>query len=199
MKRYRCWVAALLLSAMAVPAFGQVSVTLFGGYAVSEGIDNTTTGEQASVRSGAAFGVAGDYVLDASRQLQLFYGQQSTTLEPGGGSSNFDFDVRYLHLGGTYFFDGPIGRGPYAVGGLGATHFSPKVNGLQSETRASFNVGFGYLWPLGSAIAVRAEVRAFMTFLNSSSALFCSGGCTFVLNGDAFVQGQAMLGLTAKF
>jgi len=196
---YVRWAVALMLSACSVPAFAQVSVTLFGGYAVSEGIDNTTTGEQANVKSSAAFGVAGDYVLDASRHLQLFYGQQSTTLEPGGGFPNFDFDVRYLHLGGTYFIDGPIGRGPYAVGGLGATHFSPKLSGLDSETRASFNVGFGYLWPLGTAIAVRVEARAFVTFLNSSSALFCSGGCTFVLSGDAFVQGQAMLGLTAKF
>ena len=73
---YGRWVVALVLSASAVPAFAQVSVTIFGGYAVSEGIDNTTTGEQASVKSGAAFGVAGDYVLDASRHLQLFYGQQ---------------------------------------------------------------------------------------------------------------------------
>ena len=198
-KLYGRWAVALLLSASAAPAFAQVSVTLFGGYAVSEGIDNTTTGEQANVKSSAAFSIAGDYVLDASRHLQLFYGQQTTTLEPGGGFPNFDFDVRYLHLGGTYFFDGPIGRGPYAVGGLGATHFSPKLSGLDSETRASFNVGLGYLWPLGSAIAVRAEARAFMTFLSGSSALFCSGGCTFVLGGDAFVQGQAMLGLTARF
>jgi hypothetical protein len=184
---------------LAPPALAQVSVTAFGGYAVSEGIDNDTTGERASVKSGVAFGAAADYDLDSSRQLQLFYGQQNTTLDPGGGLPRFDFDVRYLHLGGTYFFDGPIGRGPYAVGGVGATHFSPNLNGLQSETKASLNVGFGYLWPLGSTVAVRAEARAFFTLLNSSGGLFCSGGCTVLLSGDAFVQGQAMLGLTARF
>lgn len=188
-----------LLMLIAPPALGQVSVTAFGGYAVSEGIDNDTSGERASVKSGVAFGVAADYDLDSSRQLQLFYGQQNTTLDPGGGLPSFDFDVRYLHLGGTYFFDGPIGRGPYAVGGVGATFFSPNLNGLQSETKASLNVGFGYLWPLGSAVAVRAEARAFVTLLNSSGGLFCSGGCTVVLSGDAFVQGQAMVGLTARF
>ncbi len=184
---------------LAPPALAQVSLTAFGGYSVSEGIDNDTTGERASVKSGVAFGVAADYDLDSSRQLQLFYGQQNTTLDPGGGLPRFDFDVRYLHLGGTYFFDGPIGRGPYAVGGVGATHFSPNLNGLQSETRASLNVGFGYLWPLGSNVAVRAEARAFFTLLNSSGGLFCSGGCIVLLSGDAFVQGQAMLGLTARF
>ncbi len=199
MNALRPSVAITLLFLLAPPAVAQVSVTAFGGYTVSEGIDNDTSGERASVKSGGAFGVAGDYDLDSSRQLQLFYGQQSTTLDPGGGQPRFDFDVRYLHLGGTYFFEGPTGRGPYAVGGLGVTHFSPDLSGLQSETRASLNVGFGYLWPLSSAVAVRAEARAFFTLLNSSGGLFCSGGCAVFLSGDAFVQGQAMLGLSARF
>lgn len=190
---------AVMLMLLAPPALSQASVTVFGGYAVSEGIENDTTGDRASVKSGAAFGVAADYDLDSARQLQLFYGQQSTSLSPGGGTPSFDIDVRYLHLGGTYFFDGPIGRGPYAVGGVGVTHFSPSMNGLSSETKASLSVGFGYLWPIGSAVAVRAEVRGFVTLLNSSGGLFCSGGCTVFLSGDSFVQGQAMLGLTARF
>ena len=190
---------AALLMLLAPSALSQVSATVFGGYAVSEGIENDTTGERASVKSGAAFGVAADYDLDSARQLQLFYGQQNTSLNPGGGVPRFDFDVRYLHLGGTYFFDGPIGRGPYAVGGVGVTRFSPSLNGLSSETRASMNVGFGYLWPIGSAVAVRAEARGFFTLLNSSGGLFCSGGCTVFLSGDSFVQGQAILGLTARF
>ena len=189
----------MVLSLLASPALAQVSITAFGGYAVSEGIDNGTSGERARVNSGVAFGVAADYDLDASRQLQLFYGQQSTTLEPGGSIARFDFDVRYLHLGGTYFFDGAIGRGPYVVGGLGATHFSPNLNGLRSETKASLNVGFGYLWLLTNNLGLRAEARAFVTLLNDSGGLFCSGGCTVFLSGDSFVQGQAMLGLTARF
>jgi len=195
--RFGATLALLIL--LAPSAFAQVSLTAFGGYAVSEGIDNATTGERASVKSGVTFGAAADYDLDSSRQLQLFYGQQNTTLDPGGGVPRFDLDVRYLHLGGTYFFDGPIGRGPYAVGGVGVTHFSPSLNGLQSETRASLNVGFGYLYPVGSAVAVRAEARAFFTLLNSSGGLFCSGGCIVLLSGDGFAQGQAMLGLTARF
>lgn len=195
--RFPATIAALFL--LASPAVAQVSVTAFGGYAVSEGIDNDISGEPASVKSGGSFGVAADYDLDGSRQLQLFYGQQSTVLDPGSGQPRFDLNVRYLHLGGTYFFDGPIGRGPYAVGGLGVTYFTPDLGGLQSETRASLNVGFGYVWPLGSAVAVRAEARAFLTLLNSSGGLFCSGGCTVVLSGDGFAQGQAMVGLTARF
>jgi Outer membrane protein beta-barrel domain len=181
------------------PAAAQIGASVFGGYSVSEGLDNQVTGERAHVSSAASFGVSFDYDLDAARELQLFYGQQSTTVDPGAGGPRFDMDVRYLHLGGTYFFDGPIGRGPYAVGGLGVTYLSPSLGGLSSETRASMNVGFGYLWPLSSTVGLRAEARAFITLLNSSSALFCSGGCVVLLSGDAFAQGQAMLGLTVKF
>ena len=181
------------------PAAAQIGVSVFGGYSVSEGLDNQITGERAHVGSAASFGIAFDYPLDAARELQLFYGQQSTTVDPGAGGPHFDMDVRYLHLGGTYFFDGPTGRGPYAVGGLGVTHLSPSLGGLSSETRASLNVGFGYLWPLSSTVGLRAEARAFLTLLNSSSALFCSGGCVVLLSGDALAQGQAMLGLTVKF
>lgn len=181
------------------PALAQIGATVFGGYSVSEGLDNQITGERAHVSSAASFGISFDYDLDAARELQLFYGQQSTKVDPGAGGPRFDMDVRYLHFGGTYFFDGPIGRGPYAVGGLGVTHLSPSLGGLSSETRASLNVGFGYLWPLSRTVGLRAEARAFLTLLNSSSALFCSGGCVVLLSGDAFAQGQGMLGLTVKF
>ena len=57
--RAAIWCHPRVLIVLAPPAFAQVSVTVFGGYAVSEGIDNDTTGERASVKSGAAFGVAG--------------------------------------------------------------------------------------------------------------------------------------------
>jgi hypothetical protein len=181
------------------PAVAQIGGTIFGGYSFSEGLDNQVTGERAHVSSAASFGIAVDYNLDAGRELQLFYGQQSTTIDPGAGGPRFDMDVRYLHIGGTYFFDGPIGRGPYAVGGLGVTHLSPSLGGLSSETRASMNVGFGYLVPLSSTVGLRAEARAFLTLLNSSTALFCSGGCVVLLSGDGFFQGYAMLGLSVKF
>ncbi len=192
--------ALLGLSALvATPAGAQTGATLYAGYAVSEGIENSTVNQRASVDSGAAFGIALEMGLDASRDVQLLYHQQNTTLDPRGGVAPFDIDVRYLHLGGTYFFEGPVDRGPYAVGGLGATFFSPSLNGLRSETRASLNAGFGYLWPLGSALAVRAELRAFVTLLNSSSGLFCSGGCVVTLSGDTFTQGLATVGFSARF
>jgi hypothetical protein len=188
-----------LLAAVALDASAQTSITLYIGYAASEGIDNSTTNSSAKVDSGASFAAAFDYGLDPSRQLQLFYSQQNTQLAPGGTLAPFDFTVRYLHIGGTSFVNGPIGEGVYVVGGLGATQMSPSLDGLDSEIKPSLNLGIGFQWPIAANLALRAEARAFFTLINSSGNLFCSGGCVATLKGDAFVQGAAMVGLSGRF
>ena len=189
-------VAALLLSGAAAQA--QMTLTLYAAYVGSDGVENVTTSAQADIRSSAAFAVAGGYVLDDGREVQLLYSQQATTLGPGGGAAPFDLTIRYLHLGGTVFFEAPD-RGAYVVGGLGATQFSPSTSGYGTEFKPSMNLGLGYLWPLGQRVALRAEARGFATFVNSSGGFLCSGGCIVVLRSDVFWQYSAMVGLTAKF
>jgi len=190
--------AATLLAA-AAPALAQVSVSLHGGYFGSTGIDNVGSETQADVKSSGSFVLAVGTDLDASRELQLQFSQQSTTLSPGGGSAPFDLAIRYLHLGGTAFIDRSIGPGPYAVGGLGATQFSPSTSGYGSEIKPSLNVGIGYHWPLSERVALRAELRGFFTFVNSSGGFLCSGGCVALLMSDVFTQYGATVGLTARF
>lgn len=191
--------AATITLAAPAPASAQVAVSIYGGYTGSSGIENATTQTDADVKSSGAFMLVLGTDLDASRELQLQFSQQSTTLSPGAGADPFDLTIRYLHVGGTAFIDQPIGRGPYAVGGIGATHFSPSASGYGSETKASLNLGFGYYWPLTEQVALRAEARGFFTLVNSSGGFLCSGGCIAVLKGDMFSQYGAMLGLTARF
>jgi hypothetical protein len=61
------------------------------------------------------------------------------------------------------------------------------------------SLALGYALPLGTQIALRAEVRGYATFINSSGGFLCSGGCIAVLKADAFTQAQALLGLSARF
>jgi Outer membrane protein beta-barrel domain len=192
---------AVVLASMllAGPAAAQMTLTLYAGYVGSDGIENTTTDAQATVKSSAAFALAVGTMLDPSRELQVLYSQQSTTLSPGGGAAPFDLTVRYLHLGGTSFIDGPVGRGVYVAGGIGATQFSPSTSGYGSEIRASLNLGVGYYWPLNDNVGLRAEARGFATFVNSSGGFMCSGGCVVVLRSDMFLQYEGMLGLNARF
>lgn len=202
MKITNTMVAPALAAAMlcaASPAAAQASVTLYGGYAGTSGIDNATNSTSADVKNAATFGVALGMPFDASRELQLLYNQQSTTLSPGGGAAPFDLTIRYLHVGGTVFVDRAIGQGFYAVGGVGMTQFSPGTAGYGNEYKPSMNVGFGYHLPLGDRVALRAEARGYITFVNSSGGFLCSGGCVVVLKSDAVTQVEAKIGLMARF
>jgi hypothetical protein len=190
----RIGLVALALGS-ATAAAADYSVTAFAGWRVSTGIDDATTGQEADIDNSVSFSLAVDRTLDASRTLQLFFSQQSTRLSAGSPvQTAFDLKVRHLHVGGTADFGGP-----YAVGGLGVTWLSPGLDGFDDEVRPSMNVGFGYAWPLATNITLRIEGRAYLTLLNSSGGLFCSGGCVVVLKGDGLLQGEAMLGLSARF
>jgi len=202
MKNPNALLAPALAAAMlcaATPAAAQASVTLFGGYAGTSGIDDATSNASADVKNGATFGVAIGVPFDASRELQLLYNQQSTTLTPGGGAAPFDLTIRHLHFGGTVFVDRGVGQGFYAVGGVGVTQFSPGTTGFDNEYKPSINVGFGYYLPLGDRVALLAEARGFFTLVNSSGGFLCSGGCVVVLKSDTVTQVEAKIGLMARF
>lgn len=201
MKRnLRAVIVTLSLSGPLTAAAADYSVTAFAGWRASSGIDEAVTGEEADIDDSASFSIALDRSFDAGRTLQLFFSQQNTRLATGGPTPvKFDLRVRHLHFGGTFYIDGPIGAGPYAVGGVGVTLLSPGLDGFDDEVRPSMNVGFGYAWPLGTNVTVRIEARGYLTLLDSSGGLFCSGGCVVVLKGDGLAQGEVMLGLGARF
>lgn len=187
------------LAAFTMPASAQTSITLFAGYGGSSGVENVSTNASADMKSAATYGLALGMALDPSRELQLYYNQQSTTLTPGGGAAPFDLTIRYLHVGGTLFIDGPISRGLYAVGGVGVTQFSPGTAGYGNEVKPSINLGLGYMLPFGDHFALRAEARGYFTLVNSSGGFLCSGGCVAVLKSDAVTQYEAKIGLMARF
>jgi hypothetical protein len=199
MSRLSAPALAAILLCVAAPASAQMSITLFAGYAGSSGVENVTTNSSADMKSAPTYSVALGTVLDGSRELQLYYSQQSTTLSPGGGAEPFDLKVRYLHVGGTVFIDRPISQGFYAVGGVGVTQFSPGTSGYGDEVKPSINLGLGYYLPLGDHIALRAEARGYFTIVNSSGGFLCSGGCVAVLKSEAVTQYEAKIGLMARF
>jgi hypothetical protein len=194
----RSAIAAAVLLLAASPAAAQMSLTLYGGYGGASGIENADSNASADVGSRAIFALSIGKDLDATRELQLQFSQQSTRLDPGGGAPPFDLTIRHPHIGATAFIDPPIGLGPYAVGGIGMTQFSPSASGYGSEARPSMNLGFGYHWPLTERVAWLAELRGYFTLVNSSGGFLCSGSCVAVLKGDLFFQYGALIGLTAR-
>ena len=197
-------VATALL--MAPPAFAAdtgYAVTVYGGYRGGGSFTDANTGQGLKLESNGAVSLALDLPYDAARQYQVFVSQQRTNLlldtaASAGSSNRLGMDIYYLHFGGTFFWDGQVGKGAYVVGGLGATLFNPD-QGYKSELYPSMNVGVGYQWPLGNTFVIRVEARGYATLVNSSGGIFCSGGCVISIKGDSIGQGVVMVGVVGRF
>jgi len=199
----------LLLGAAAGSSVAQSrdnAFTLYAAYRDGGSFTDVTTGSTLPIEASGAGSISLDLGLDASRQLQLFVSRQSSqiSVEQAGAPSGavpgrLPMKVTYMHIGGTSFLEGRIGRGAYVVGGLGATLFEPGSEGFENELRPSINLGIGYQMPLGERMALRIEARGYATLVNSSGGLFCSGGCTISIKGDTMTQGEVQLGLSFRY
>jgi outer membrane protein with beta-barrel domain len=208
------WPVALLVLLVGAPAQyaraqspstanNESNVTFYGGGRFGGSVTDSTTNSTIDLKNGSSFGVAVDIGLDRSRQLELFYSQQDTALTPGAFSlptNNSGLTLRNYHLGGTAFID-EVGRGPYVMGGIGATMATPKSSGLNSSTFFSGNLGLGWMLPVGAHVAFRFEARGYGVLLNNNSALFCGGasGCRFAIKSNGLFYGEALAGLSIRF
>ena len=194
-------VAALVLAASFAGA--QSSVTLYGGArGGGEFTDQSHGDTTVRLDSGGAASASFDWVFSDGRQGQVFYSYQRSSL-PGSVANqvgNITVNISYLHLGGRAFLEeGYNASGSYVVGGLGITQLSPSLSGLSSEIRPSLNVGVGYQWMLARNVALRTELRSYVTLINSSGGFFCSGGCVVKIRGDSMVQLEGMVGVSFGF
>jgi hypothetical protein len=205
----RKWAIGALLLALAAPACAQGepakatenSVTVYGGYRFGGSFTDVTTGKSWNLTEGPSYAVAADFGIDRKTQWEIFLSHRSSALKPSGFAAavdRFGLGITYFHVGGTYFFD-EVGKGGYIVGGVGLTNFDPKESGLGSETRASLNLGIGFMAPLGKSVAVKVEARGYATLVDSTGGFFCSGGCVVQIKGTTVTQGDVLAGITVRF
>lgn len=177
-------------------------LTAYAGFRSGGSFTDTETQQELELDTSGAVSLALDLPYDASRQYQILFSHQRTDLLLDGalfgGGDTLAMQITYLHFGGTTFIDGAVGTGAYMAGGFGATLFNP-AEGYSSELYPSLNLGIGYQWLLGNSLALRVEARGYATLVNSSSALFCSGGCVGYITADTITQGELMLGLSGRF
>lgn len=206
--RARGALAALVCALAAVPAAASAldgAVTVYGGWR-DGGRFSDAVGERLRLAGAPSWAISIDRGLDGQRQLQLYLSHQRTelaltaaALATAAPQRPLPLTVTHLHLGGTYFFDGPIGAGPYVVGGLGATLYRPGLAGTGDALRPSLNLGIGQQFALGARLALRAELRGYFTLVDSRGGLFCANGCLVVVHGDGLVQGAAQIGLSYRY
>lgn len=202
----RLVVLALLVCAATASAQG--GLVLNAGARTGGGFESADgTRQNLALRSGGAVALAVEWPYDDHRRLQLWLARQNTRLLLGpaaapGTAGEMPLALTSAQIGGVNYFESLGGGRPsglYVAGGLGLTHMDPNLTGTSSRTRASMSLAFGNEWPLAGALALRAELRAHFTLLNSSGGLFCSGGCTVFIRGDSLTQVEALLGLRLGF
>ena len=196
-------VLATVLAAFATAASAQTTLTLYGGARGGGDFEDASgNGNIFKLDSGAAVSASIDFPLDDGREGQVFYSYQRSAL-PGqafGQSAPVSINISYLHIGGRVFFEGDSRNGGgYVVGGLGATFFSPGIGGFSDEVRPSANVGVGWQWTLTRNVALRTELRGYLSLINANGGFFCSGGCVVSIRGRTLAQAEGMVGVSVGF
>ena len=185
--------------------------TVYAAYRDGGSFTDITSGSRLPIEASGAWAASLDLGLDprAGTQLQILVSRQKSDVDARLATqpmlpiaplpAKFPLTVTYAHVGGTAFLDKKIGQGAYLAGGIGATLFEPDLNGLANELRPSISLAIGYQLPLGERLALRFEARGYATLVNSSSALFCSGGCVISIKGETVTQGDVQVGLSFRY
>ena len=183
--------------------YGTFEVAPFIGYQLGGNFRDLDTGQHYSLDGHAAFALALDAPADLSSQYELFYSRQSTQLK-GPGLAPLGVVVEYLHVGGTIPLDDSTRARPYLAGGLGVTRFTADDPTAREDTVFSFSLALGLRAPLTRHLSVRVEGRGLLSFMDSSSAVFCHSGqagaaCHLTAQGSGQFQFAALAGLAYSF
>lgn len=157
------------------------------------------------VEDGSSFGLDLGLYRDETSFYELLYSRQEAGLDSREATlAGVDVRTEYLHFGGTLLFPRDRGYTPYLSVTIGATRLSAQGGDYDSETNLSASVGGGFRFPLGKTLAATLGARAYVTLVDSDTDIFCistgeRAGCLLKSSGSTYWQGEAQLGLTARF
>jgi opacity protein-like surface antigen len=188
----------------ATPAVGRFEVTPFVGYRFGGRFDVQGSNDNAQIDDHPAYGFALGLRPDRSMQYEVLFTRQSTAIGESPELSNADLDVEQLHFQVTASSERAVWLNPYALGSLGVTKFSLDVPGAEDETRFSLSAGGGLRIPVQPRFDVRLEARVYLTFMNSSSSIFCNtstpaGTCVLTGSASVLVQYELLAGAAFTF
>jgi hypothetical protein len=197
---------ALALALVAGPlnntwATKRVEVTPFAGWMWGGSLD-VTRGEL-EIEPSLDYGATIDVTLRPGAQAQLLYARQDTELLLKPRGSNvleplFDIAVQYFQIGGLLEVPAERFR-PFLGLTLGATHMYVKENNVDDDVVFSGVLTGGFKILLPPHLAIRMQMRMYMSFVGVEGSLFCGtgAGCFGGISaGDIVFQGDATIGLT---
>lgn len=201
----RFFVAMVCMAAVVpgVALAADYEITPILGYTLGGEFEDSVTGTTLNVDDNPNYGIILDINTTPDAQIELYYSIQPTQLKADSGlfvgNPQFDLDIHYIHLGGTYGV-GTEKVKPYVVATVGATYMDPKGAGYDSDTRFSMSLGGGVKYFLTDHIGLRLEARGFGTYFGDNAAAFCiNGTCAITLQGNLFLQFMATAGMIIAF
>ena len=181
-------------------------LTPYAAYRMGGSFSDETNDIDLDIEDSAAQGLIINGRVRANTQWEFLYGRQATEIKSAGlfnGDSLLDFDIEYMHFGGTYLFEGESVR-PFMAMTVGVTHADPGDSSYGSENFFSASLGGGWNLAATNRFGIRLEVRAFMTFVDNDSRLFCesdagAGSCLILIDSKTLTQWEARAGVTWRF
>jgi opacity protein-like surface antigen len=174
--------------------------TPFAGFTAGGEFEDPANGSDRDLDEDSNFGLIVNAAVDDWRHYELLYSTQSTSVD---GAAPIDMDVQYLQIGGIVSYPDATRVIPYFGLTVGAARFSPDAPGLDDETKLAASIAGGFRVPITQHFAVRLDLRAFVSVLDTDGDLFCvsDGGltCNISAKSDTFLQYSAALGVTVGF
>ena len=201
--------AALVLHAAPLAAQDEsfrFELTPFAAYRIGGSFDEKDGDGRVEVNDSNAQGIMFNIKANPNGQYELLYSRQNTDARTEGFLVNdptIDLDVETFHFGGTYLFDGDKTR-PFLAVTLGVTRFDPGIIDSDSESFFSASIGGGVQLNATKRLGFRLEARAFTTFVEDDSNIFCAssggaGGCLIQVDARTLTQWEARAGLVFRF
>jgi len=231
MIRSKALLLCLILATLNIAALAQekkVEVAAHLGYTAASGFDvnpdpiNGAVIDRIGVDSGISFGFQGDYLMSDKFAVGFLWARQSSKLTTSGftatntGTVNIADMPIYNYLGvATYNFGEVLGKvRPYALGGLGATVYSPGdfivffPNGVVasgnpgSSTKFALTLGGGVKFFFSDSLGVKASARWTPTYIGSQpEGIWCVQGlyCSVIDDSKWANQGEFSGGIIFRF
>jgi hypothetical protein len=183
----------------------EFELTAFLGYRLGGRFDVEGSGASVHANDDLAYGTGLSVRLDEFQRIGLFYSRQDTTTHSSSGFGRVGLSVQYFHLDETLASEQPYRFfTPYLTGALGVTVLSVDAPGSNSDTRFSIAVGGGLRIPVRPRFDVRLEARAYLTFIDTNSSVFCApgsagGACALRSSSSVFAQYDFLVGAAYTF
>jgi hypothetical protein len=178
-----------------------MEISPIAGYRSGGSFEDPTTGETLDLDEGASYGLIVNKDHDANTQWEFVYSRQETELQLGPtftGNRQFDLNVDYLSLGGTYIWRDARLQ-PFIGAAVGVAYLDPQDSSYDSESRFLLQLSGGYKYFLTPNLGLRIEARGYATLMDTDAAIFCgNGACIARVESSGFGQVEINAGLDLR-